>query len=267
MGQGFTAAERFWQRVLFRVRPAPVASWIKRRVGLHRRDFRTDYGVFHIDPVSQFAMAVTSGHGYEPEMSSALRTFLKSGGTFVDIGANEGFFSVMASTLVGATGRVVSVEPQSRLKAVVERNFLLNEVSNATLCCCAISDRLGTADLFVSPDTNTGSTALRNMTRYRLRSEAVPVTTLTRLFDAEGVDCADLVKMDIEGAEYEAILGSQEVFRSRRIKAFAFELHHAAISSRGGDPEAVIRFLEECGYALAPGLPASVWVSPDQVRR
>ena len=262
MERGFTAGDRFWQYVLFRVRPAMVASWIKRVVGLRRRDIDTSYGTFHIDPVSQFAMALTSVRGYEPEMSNALEHFLKPGATFVDIGANEGFFSVMASRLVGATGKVVAVEPQTRLKGVVERNFQLNGVTNATLLSCAISDHEGNADLFVSPDTNTGSTALRNMTRYRLPKEVVRVTTLLRLFDSEGIQSADLVKMDIEGAEYEAVLGSPELFKAHRIKAFAFELHHAAIASRGGDPEEVIRFLEGCGYSLAPGLPASVWVSP-----
>jgi FkbM family methyltransferase len=262
--RGFTAGDRFWQYVLFRVRPALLASWVKRLVGVHRRDIDTPGGAFYADPVSQFAVALGSDRGYEPEMSHALGHFLKPAATFVDIGANEGFFSVMASRLVGATGRVVAVEPQSRLKGVVERNFRLNGVTNATLHSCAISDREGTADLFVSPDTNTGSTALRNMTRYRLPSEVVPVTTLTKLFDSEGIRSADLVKMDIEGAEYEAVLGSPGLFEAHRIKAFAFELHHAAIASRGGDPEAVIRFLQGCGYALAPGLPASVWVSPDQ---
>lgn len=262
MKQAFSAGERFWQRVLFRIRPAILASWMKRLIGLRRRDIETDYGSFHVDPVSQFALALTSAKGYEPEMSHAVGWFLKPGGTFVDIGANEGFFAVMAARIVGTGGKVVAVEPQSRLQAVVERNFRLNGVTNAALVPCAISDREGRVDLFVSPDTNTGSTGLQNMTRYRLATESVPVMTLLKLFESHSIASADLVKMDIEGAEFEAILGSPALFESRRIKAFAFEMHEAAIARRGGDPKDVIRFLEKCGYALAAGLPASVWVAP-----
>lgn len=264
MERAFTARDRFWQNVILHVRPALVASWIKRFIGLRRRDIETRYGIFHIDPVSQFAMALTSTRGYEPEISGALAHFLKSAATFVDIGANEGFFAVMASKLVGATGKIIAVEPQTRLKTVVERNFQLNRVSNATLLPYAISDREGTVELFVSPDTNTGSTALHRTTRYPLHRETVTVTTLSKLFESAGIHTADLVKMDIEGAEFEAVLGSPDLFKSHRIKAFVFELHHAAISSRGRDPAAVERFLESCGYTVAQGLSATVWVSPEQ---
>jgi hypothetical protein len=57
-----------------------------------------------------------------------------------------------------------------------------------------------------------------------------------------------LLKVDIEGYEYEAILGSQEVFRSGKIRAIALELHPGAIRKRGLDPEAIPTFLECCGY-------------------
>lgn len=262
MERRFTRRDRIWQFVLFHIRPAFVASWLKKLAGMRRRDIATGRGVFHVDPVSQFAVALASPRGYEPEMCSALEHFLKPSGVFVDVGANEGFFAVMASKLVGGGGRVLAVEPQSRLKVVVERNLRLNRALNAILVQAAISDTEGSVELFVSPDMNTGSTSLRNSTRYRLPSETVSVMTLSQLFEFAGIQSADLVKMDIEGSEYEAVLGSQELFRSHRIRAFAFELHHEAIRNRGKDPEAVVRFLEGCGYSIAPDLPAQVWVAP-----
>ena len=57
------------------------------------------------------------------------------------------------------------------------------------------------------------------------------------------------MKMDIEGFEYEAILGSPEVFRRRQVTTIALELHRSRIAARGLDPDAVTRFLQECGYA------------------
>jgi FkbM family methyltransferase len=250
----------FSRRWLLRTRPAFVAAWLKRLLRVERQEVETLYGRFLVDPVSQFGNALTSRAGYEPEMRRTLELFARPGSVFLDVGANEGFFSVLASRLVGARGRVIAVEPQERLEAVIRRNLELNACSNVELFSCAIADRRGAAELHLSPDTNTGSTALYRSTRYRLPRTSVSVTTLDDLLDQAGAEAVDLVKMDIEGSEYEAILGSPSVFESGRIAAIALELHPALISGRGLDPAAIARFLERCGYAIAAEAPTTVWV-------
>ena len=80
---------------------------------------------------------------------------------------------------------------------------------------------------------------------------------------AANIGVADLVKMDIESFEYEAVTGSTELFRSHKIRALALEMHPTQIISRGHDPSAICRVLESAGYVLAKGLPTNVWVIGD----
>lgn len=253
-----SAKDRILQRFLLRIRPAFVASWLKRQLNVERQVLRTRCGRFFVDPVSAFAALLLRDGEYEPEMRHTLEHFLRPAATFVDVGANEGYFSVVAAALVGSSGKVIAVEPQSRLKAVLEANFALNDVHGVQLFRCAISDRNGSAALHLSPDTNPGSTALHQSTAYQLPTETVRTLTLTELFELAQVEKADLVKMDIEGFEYEAIMGSSALFRERRIGAIALELHPHAITKRGLDPTAIARLLESCGYELW-GSPNVVW--------
>jgi len=254
------ARDDHWRRWLLQVRPAFVAVWLKKRLGLERREVETPFGRFLIDPVSQFGNVLVSDEGYEPEMRRTLEMFVRPGSVFLDIGANEGFFSVLASRLVGPRGRVIAVEPQQRLDPVIRRNLELNACANVSLFSCAISDRRGGAELHLSPDTNTGSTALYQSTRYRLPRVTVPVTTLEDFLDQVELETVDLVKVDIEGFEYEAILGSPAIFESGRVRAIALELHPGPIASRGLEPSAIAQFLERCGYSLSAEAPTAVWV-------
>jgi FkbM family methyltransferase len=261
--KNISITDRLLQRTLMRIRPAFVAAWIKKILRVRRCDVETQFGTFHIDPVSQFAASLLSAEGFEPAMRRTLALFLKQSSVFVDIGANEGFFSIIGSRLVGESGKVIAVEPQSRLKAVIEKNLQLNGVSNVSLFQCAISNGDGTADLFISPSTNTGSSALNKSTRYGLPREAVSTTTFSGIFAAAGIGVADFVKMDIEGFEYEVIADSAEFLKSHRIKALGLEMHPVQIAARGLDPSDMTHVLESAGYVQAQGLPTNVWVVAD----
>lgn len=247
-------------RYLMQVRPAYLASWLKKLLRIKRMEVETPFGSFYVDPVSNFGTFLLSGEEYEPEMRETVQQVLQPGDTFVDIGANEGYFSVIGAVNVGPTGRIITVEPQQRLQTVIERNLAINNIKNAQLVSEAVSDRPGTADLYISPDTNTGSTALHQSTRYRLPTESTATTTLTDLFDRLQISHADLVKLDIEGYEFEAVFGAAELFRAKRIKALALELHPAAITKRGLNPSEITAFLAECGYTRHPGFQNDVWV-------
>jgi FkbM family methyltransferase len=233
---------------LMRVRPASLASTLKHVLRIQRRVVQTQAGRFYIDPVSNFGVGVQREGSYEPELSYAVRTLLREGDIFVDVGANEGFFSIVASKAVGPTGRVIAIEPQSRLQGVLARNIRENGALNVDVIQRVISDAPGVATLSVSPDMNTGSSGLFRATRYRVPTQDVLQTTLESLFDLLSLRSVRLMKMDIEGFEYEAVLGSPEVFRSGRIEYLALELHSTILSRRGKREKDIVDFMEECGY-------------------
>jgi hypothetical protein len=88
-----------------RLRPAPLASAVARISRLSkRRVVRTPNGMFWVNPVSNLGYSLMNGE-YEARMQEVLEQYLYPGAVFVDLGANEGYFTVMASRLVGRAGR------------------------------------------------------------------------------------------------------------------------------------------------------------------
>ena len=250
---------RLLQKLLMRVRPASVASFMKAVFRIKRVVLETKDGSFYIDPVTVFAAILTDSGEYDPDLKQILESILKPSGVFIDVGANEGYFSVIGARLVEKHGKVVAVEPQKRLKPVLEKNFQLNCVDNVLLVDKAISNEIGVATIYISPTTNPGSTSLHQSTSYKLPTEHIATITLSELFRIAKIECTDLLKMDIEGFEYEAILGSPELFRERKIKYLALELHSEMIEKRGLDPKEIAAFLRQCGYEMDPRFPIPVW--------
>lgn len=239
--------------LIFRVRPAFAAAALKRLFRVRRAPFRTKWGVFLLDPVSQFGSRMMSAGGYEPQMVEAVQGLLRPGDLFLDVGANEGFFSIIASKRVGPEGRVFAVEPQSRLQPVIVANIARNKARNVELLQRAVSDERGIAELFLPPDTNTGSSGLFRTTRYRNPSERVLQATLSDIVAMMPDRPIRLMKMDIESFEHEAILGSKPLFEEGRIENIALELHPPVIEARGKRCEDITEFLESCGYRPRDG--------------
>lgn len=236
-------------RILLNVRPGFLAAWLKTLLRVHRFPHPTPHGVFWVDPASYFGLTLLEQGEYEPAMRVILESALKPGDTFVDLGANEGYFSVLGARLVGPSGRVLAIEPQARLQPVIKENLRLNSCANTTVAHVAISDHQGAASIHLAPSTNNGATSLRRPTRYAVSTETVLLATLAEVLDTHGVSSVQLLKIDIEGWEHEAIHGSEALFRSGRIRAIVLEVHPHLLAARGlGDGDELIAFLADCGY-------------------
>ena len=257
-----TPTQRALQKILIRIRPAPVASFIKKMLGLDRVVVTTANGQFWVDPISNLGVCLCEDGVYEADMQKTLETYLSAGSTFVDLGANEGYFSVLAAKLCGPSGQVVVIEPQERLLPVIAENFRLNGIENPGVRNVAVSDAPGTATIHLSPDVNTGTSGLSNNSKYKVSTQQVATTTLEQLLDGENTTRVDLMKVDIEGFEYEALLGSPQVFAQHRVRALALELHPSILAARGKDATGITKMLEANGYTLHETADTAVWHAP-----
>lgn len=231
-----------------RVRPAFLASKLKSIFRIKRRTISTEYGDFLIDPVSNFGNSLRTKKVYEADLTSYFQHILAKGDTMVDVGANEGYYSILASALVGQQGKVFAIEPQSRLQSILFNNIELNKAYNVTVYQTTISDSVGSVDLNLTPDTNSGSSGILRSTKYKNPTEKVPMKRLSDIVALFNISTIDLLKMDIEGFEFQAVLGDKELFRSNIIKNFALELHPAVIEQHGNNSHEVISFLNDCGF-------------------
>jgi FkbM family methyltransferase len=177
----------------------------------------------------------------EPVVQDALKRYLKPGMTVWDAGANVGFFSMLAARLVGPGGRVVCLEPLSKNAKRVEYNAALNGFGHVIVRREALGRRDGRAPFVVAPESTMGMLSESNFLKpdQRVVGEVeVPLRTIDSLV-AEGVPRPDLIKLDIEGTEADALAGGAETLRVVR-PVLLVELH--------GTNQAVAEVLGRLGY-------------------
>ncbi len=254
----FSSLELVAAGLLRRVRPAPVASLLSTLCGLTRRKpYPTPHGLFAIAPVSMFGGCFLETGEYEPQVVAVLHKYLHPGNTFIDLGANEGYFSVIASGLVGPGGRVVAVEPQSRLQTVIHTNLELNGCANVEVQRLLVSGVDGELDLMLMPEASPGASSLYT-SRPKLRSilpkERVASKTLGSFLALSRIIRCDLMKVDIEGAEWDVFMNAGEVLRSGMIRNMVIEIHNGILEARGLSGSDFDRFIRGCGYTLDDSL-------------
>jgi FkbM family methyltransferase len=237
-------------KVLMSIRPAILADYLKKLLIIKRKLVKTKFGDYLVDPVSNFGQSLMNDNVYERELTDYFVTVLKKGDVFVDVGANEGYYSILASKIVGSNGKVFAIEPQSRLQSVLFNNIDANKSYNIKVFQTAIADCVGMAKINLTPDTNTGSSGIFHSTKYRNKTETIPQTTLSELFLLTNTRQVDMLKMDIEGFEYYAILGDKSVFENVKIKNIALEIHPTVIKRHNLNPNDIVDFLIEQGYKM-----------------
>ncbi len=172
---------------------------------------------------------------WEPFETELVQRFLRPGDSFVDIGANIGWYTIVAAARVGSTGRVYAFEPAAENFKLAVQNVALNGLANVRLEHAAVSDQPGSAALFLSAE-NLGDHRLYESAEER-GYETVPVTSLDAYF-ADKPGSIRLVKMDTQGSEAKIFNGlSADLFRQRGIEAFIFEYWPKGLIAAGSSPE------------------------------
>lgn len=153
----------------------------------------------------------------EARVVSTIRARLKPGSVFVDAGANIGFFTVLAATIVGDEGHVFAIEMMPQTAARLREHVAANELRNVTVLEFALADRSGDEITATVPAGKHGQASIvRGATGDGARQVRVPTRTLDDLLPAAAR--IDLMKMDLESAEYLALRGAaQTLVRTRAV--------------------------------------------------
>ena len=234
-----------------RIRPAALGWYVGKSLGLAERRVHTlaDGRKLWVNPLSLFGAAVMEGE-FELSTQTVLRKYLKPGDVFIDAGANEGFFTVQGARLVGPSGRVVAVEPQGRLQPVIHKNLELNGCQNVTVLQGGIASQRGSFRLTLTSEMNSGGSSRFQATKYKLPEEEVRALTLADLLSEAGITGCQLMKVDVEGAEYDIFMNAGEILRSGVLRNIALEIHHSILAKQGLPGEKLHHWMLECGYRL-----------------
>ena len=186
---------------------------------------------------------------YEPGVTYLINSKLNSSEIFVDVGANNGYYSLLASKIVGKKGIVYSIEPdRQNFKKLIKniklnkiKNIKLNKIKNIIPIQTAVGDKIGKALLNRSPIED-GQNSLLDLPESKEYIE-VNIDMLDNL-----ITKADMIKIDVEGYEENVLIGSKKLLN--KVKRVIFEYNHELIYKGNKNYNGAINILKRKGFHL-----------------
>jgi FkbM family methyltransferase len=137
---------------------------------------------------------------FDPEELGQLKSAIRDGFTFVDVGANVGAYSLFVAAQAGLGARILAVEPQPDVFDRLAYNIRQNPFGTIKAVACAVADKSGELTLFLDP-RNKGESSVKIVGSSQAPMIRVPAVTLLELLTSEGFTRLDALKLDVEGAE------------------------------------------------------------------
>jgi FkbM family methyltransferase len=236
-------------RWLFKIRPNTLASPLYRLFSPYDRRTVVDVGdiQFSCDPLSYTAGEIIEHGTYESETLEMLGRYLKPGAVFVDIGANEGFIASAAARIVGETGTVVAIEPQSEIARTLTTNLAINCRGKAFVFQKAMAQEDDQEiTIHLAPYVNSGGSSIVRRP-FMARKEVVRTISFRKLVELTNVQEIDLIKVDVEGFEKEIVESMLASNAMSLIKNLALDYHAAILADRKVDPRTIETQILETG--------------------
>jgi len=186
-------------------------------------------------------LAGSSTHGcwlgsYEYEKQRFFAKEIRANTVVFDIGANVGFYTLLASVLVGPEGQVIAFEPVPRNIDFLRKHVRLNRIDNVEIMEVAVSDAFGVATFDLGPDSSQGRIAKGGELN-------VQTVCLDGLISAGEKPVPDYLKIDVEGAEMSVLTGAQNLLKGAHPAIF-LATHSPALHQQ------CLAFLRSLGYTV-----------------
>lgn len=186
---------------------------------------------------------------WESNLTHFITRRLAPGDTFIDVGANIGYFSLLASKIVGETGRVVAIEASPRIFSALRSNIACNQARNIRVVNMAVSHCNGFLRLYMGTEFNSGLTTTREERGLEFECE-IEARPLDAILSSRELETARFIKIDVEGAEWDVVAGMGRLLRSGRSDLEVMvEVSPELLASQGKCPEDLLRIFSEAGFS------------------
>jgi FkbM family methyltransferase len=180
--------------------------------------------------------------------------YLKPGARILDLGANIGFYTLLASSKVGTNGQVIAFEPSPQNFKLINLSLKANSFSNVITVNSAVSDFVGKSFLHLSPYYNSE----HSLFNYHYSSGhmdnsnqiLIDVTTVDKILEDSFDYAVDLIKMDIEGSESKALAGMQRVLDENEHLVLITEFWPKGFENANSNPLDFLKKLEELNFKI-----------------
>lgn len=187
---------------------------------------------------------------FERRERAFVQRFLEPGMVMIDVGAHHGLYALIAARAVGPSGRVVAFEPSPRERRRLERHCRINRMRHVIIEPLAVGAEPGQATLFIPSRKDSGFNSLQPADDVRSHAEpvAVELTTIDGYLARSPIDRVDLIKLDIEGGELNALKGASETIAAKKPVVLC-EVEDERTLPWGYKAEEIIDLLEAQGYS------------------
>lgn len=189
---------------------------------------------------------------YEIRETRLIRRLLRPGDTFVDVGANIGWYTLLAANQVGRTGKVLAFEPSRAVFGHLTHNVHLSGYSHVVAERLALADRSGVVQLRVAAGRGPGTASI--LESEAAKGDSIEEVQTIRFDDycrAKQLESARLVKIDVEGAELMVLRGMREMLARRAVQYLIVEVADSRLRSVGDSSQQLLELLRGHGYRLS----------------
>jgi FkbM family methyltransferase len=189
---------------------------------------------------------------WEPAISKYIKDTLRTGDTFIDIGANIGYDSLLAATCVGETGRVYAFEASPSIFASLKQNLATNDATNVMTYNFAIADRECEVSIYRNrPENLGGSTIVPQIAAHRgaIFEATARGLPLLSILDPEIVCHARIIKIDVEGAEWRVLTGIMDILpQTSRHTELIVEIDRTTLARDGVSLDDIVSLFDKAGF-------------------
>ncbi|MEV0602297.1 FkbM family methyltransferase [Streptomyces sp. NPDC050315] len=215
-----------------------------------RRKTRTRFGdTFTTDTQDLIQRYVYLFGVWEPHLTGWLESRLKPGDVFVDVGANIGYYSLLASHLVGDSGKVVAIEASPTFHKILAAQAATNHCDNLRAVNAAISDHEEILTFTLASSRNMGANSIvpyGGEAESTFEAEARP---LADVLTSDEVARARVIKIDVEGAEGAVVRGMEPILNKLRPDAeLAIEVTPQRMAELGFSADELLETFTSRGY-------------------
>ena len=183
------------------------------------------------------------------------KKYLKSGHAVLDIGANIGFYTLIAASAVGPNGKVIAFEPSKQNVEMIEKSIAENSMTNVRVANVAISDESGLGELYLSPYYQSEHSLFEyhysSGVHNKGEKTTVKLVTIDNFLEQNynSFD-VDFIKMDIEGAESRALCGMKQTMTENKHLTMIAEFWPQGFSNAEKNPQDFLEMLNSYDFVI-----------------
>ena len=205
----------------------------------------------YLELSNPFTWDLVLGKDLEKDVKKEFSLNINSGDTVIDVGAHIGEYTLLGAKLVGEKGFIISVEPDHDTIKSLKENIILNNFKNCLVLEKAVGKKIETKPLYkISEEDIYGYLDPYVKNKKLKKYSEIEVTTIDEIILSNNLDSVNLLKIDVEGFEYEVLLGCNNALKNNKIKKIIVETHSEYLKAKGIDEDSIYTLLKEHGFTI-----------------